>query len=35
MPLASSGAHEDISVDVLGPRIVIWPWTSCAMAVYS
>ena len=25
MPLASSDPHEDISVDVLGPRIVIWP----------
>jgi hypothetical protein len=25
MPLASSGPHEEISVDVLGPRIVIWP----------
>jgi hypothetical protein len=25
MPLASSDHHEDISVDVLGPRIVIWP----------
>jgi hypothetical protein len=23
--LASSGPNEDISVDVLGPRIVIWP----------
>jgi hypothetical protein len=25
MPLASSDPHEDISVDILGPRIVIWP----------
>ena len=25
MPLASSDPHEDISVDVLDPRIVIWP----------
>jgi hypothetical protein len=25
MPLASSNPHEDISVDVLGPRIVICP----------
>jgi hypothetical protein len=25
MPLASSNPHEDISVDVLGPRIAIWP----------
>jgi hypothetical protein len=25
MPLASSDPHEDISVDVLGPRIIIWP----------
>jgi hypothetical protein len=25
MPLASSDHHEDISVDVLGPHIVIWP----------
>jgi hypothetical protein len=25
MPLASSDPHEDISVDVLGPWIVIWP----------
>jgi hypothetical protein len=25
MHLASSNPHEDISVDVLGPRIVIWP----------
>jgi hypothetical protein len=25
MPLASSDPHEDISVDVLGPRIVIYP----------
>jgi hypothetical protein len=25
IPLASSDPHEDISVDVLGPRIVIWP----------
>jgi hypothetical protein len=25
MPLASSDPHEDISVHVLGPRIVIWP----------
>jgi hypothetical protein len=25
MPLCSSDSHEDISVDVLGPRIVIWP----------
>jgi hypothetical protein len=25
MPLASSDPHEDISVDVLSPRIVIWP----------
>jgi hypothetical protein len=25
MPLASSNPHEDISVDLLGPRIVIWP----------
>jgi hypothetical protein len=25
MPLASSNPHEDISVDVLGPRIIIWP----------
>ena len=25
MPLASSDPYEDISVDVLGPRIVIWP----------
>jgi hypothetical protein len=24
MPLASSNPHEDISIDVLGPRIVIW-----------
>jgi hypothetical protein len=24
MPLASSDPHEDISIDVLGPRIVIW-----------
>jgi hypothetical protein len=24
MSLASSDSHEDISVDVLGPRIVIW-----------
>jgi hypothetical protein len=24
MPLASSNPHEDISVDVLSPRIVIW-----------
>jgi hypothetical protein len=25
MPLASSDPHEDISVDVLGPWIIIWP----------
>jgi hypothetical protein len=25
MPLASSDPHEDISVDILDPRIVIWP----------
>jgi hypothetical protein len=25
MPLASSDPHEDISVDVLDPRIIIWP----------
>jgi hypothetical protein len=25
MSLASSDPHEDISIDVLGPRIVIWP----------
>jgi hypothetical protein len=25
MPLASSDPHEDISDDVLGPRIIIWP----------
>jgi hypothetical protein len=25
LSLASSDPHEDISVDVLGPRIVIWP----------
>jgi hypothetical protein len=25
MSLASSDPHEDIRVDVLGPRIVIWP----------
>jgi hypothetical protein len=25
MPLASSDPHEDISIDVLGPQIVIWP----------
>ena len=25
MPLASSDPHEDISVDVLGPQIIIWP----------
>jgi hypothetical protein len=25
MPLASSDPHEDISIDVLDPRIVIWP----------
>ena len=25
MSLASSDPHEDMSVDVLGPRIVIWP----------
>jgi hypothetical protein len=25
MPLVSSDPHEDIFVDVLGPRIVIWP----------
>jgi hypothetical protein len=25
MPLASSDPHEDISVDVLGPRNVLWP----------
>ena len=25
MPLASSDPHEDIFVDVLGPRIIIWP----------
>jgi hypothetical protein len=25
MSLASSNPHEDISIDVLGPRIVIWP----------
>jgi hypothetical protein len=25
MHLASSDPHEDISVDVLSPRIVIWP----------
>jgi hypothetical protein len=25
MSLASSDPHEDIPVDVLGPRIVIWP----------
>jgi hypothetical protein len=25
MLLASSNPHEDISVNVLGPRIVIWP----------
>ena len=24
MPLASSDPHEDISVDVLGPQIIIW-----------
>jgi hypothetical protein len=24
MPLASSKPHEDISIDVLSPRIVIW-----------
>jgi hypothetical protein len=24
MPLASSDPHEDISVNVLGPRIIIW-----------
>jgi hypothetical protein len=25
MPLASSYPHEDISVDVLSPQIIIWP----------
>jgi hypothetical protein len=25
MSLASSDPHEDIGVDLLGPRIVIWP----------
>jgi hypothetical protein len=25
MSLAFSDPHEDIGVDVLGPRIVIWP----------
>jgi hypothetical protein len=25
MPLAYSDPHEDISDDVLGPRIIIWP----------
>jgi hypothetical protein len=25
MPLASSDPHEDISINVLGPWIVIWP----------
>jgi hypothetical protein len=25
MPLASSNPHQDISVDVLSPRIIIWP----------
>jgi hypothetical protein len=25
MPLASSDPYEDISIDVLGPRIVIYP----------
>jgi hypothetical protein len=25
MPLASSDPHEDIDVDVLDPRIIIWP----------
>jgi hypothetical protein len=25
MSLASSDSHEDISIDVLSPRIVIWP----------
>jgi hypothetical protein len=25
MPLASSDPYEDISVDVLDPRIIIWP----------
>jgi hypothetical protein len=25
MPLASFDPHEDIFVDVLGPRIIIWP----------
>jgi hypothetical protein len=25
MPLVSSDPHEDISIDVLSPRIVIWP----------
>jgi hypothetical protein len=25
MPLASSDPQEDISVDVLGPQIIIWP----------
>jgi hypothetical protein len=25
MPLSSSDPHEDISIDVLDPRIVLWP----------
>jgi hypothetical protein len=25
MSLASSNPHEDISIDVIGPRIIIWP----------
>jgi hypothetical protein len=25
MSLASSDPHEDIGVDLLGPRIIIWP----------
>ena len=25
MPLASSDPHEDIFVDVLDPRVIIWP----------
>jgi hypothetical protein len=25
MPLASSDPHENISIDVLGSRIIIWP----------
>jgi hypothetical protein len=35
MPLASSDPHEDISIDVLSPNIVIWPIYPLSVAMYS